>query len=330
MKKDLYVFNSGFLRRKDNTIMFETDEGKKYFPVEEIESVFIFGEVDINKRFLEFMTEKNICVHFFNRYEYYVGTYYPREHYNSGIVILKQVEFYNDYNKRITIARSIVEGAVLNMLVVLRYYNSRGNMLKDEIETIERMRHNISACSDVNTLMALEGNIREIYYRCFNKILDDENFTFVRRSKNPPLDRINALISFGNSLLYATTLGEIYQTQLDPRIGYLHSTNQRKFSLNLDISEIFKPIIVDRVIFSLVNKKVLSEKHFEKELNGIILNDQGKKLFVSEYNQKLYSTIMHPKLNTQVSYKRLIRMEAYKLQKLFLENIEYKPFVARW
>lgn len=91
MKKELYVFNSGFLRRKDNTIMFETDEGKKYFPVEEIESVFIFGEVDINKRFLEFMTEKNICVHFFNRYEYYVGTYYPREHYNSGIVILKQV-----------------------------------------------------------------------------------------------------------------------------------------------------------------------------------------------------------------------------------------------
>ncbi len=330
MKKDLYVFNSGFLRRKDNTIMFETDEGKKYFPVEEIESVFIFGEVDINKRFLEFMTEKNICVHFFNRYEYYVGTYYPREHYNSGIVILKQVEFYNDYNKRMTIARSIVEGAVLNMLVVLRYYNSRGNMLKDEIETIERMRHNINSCDDVNTLMALEGNIREIYYRCFNKILDDENFTFVRRSKNPPLDRINALISFGNSLLYATTLGEIYQTQLDPRIGYLHSTNQRKFSLNLDISEIFKPIIVDRVIFSLVNKKVLSEKHFERELNGIILNDQGKKLFVSEYNQKLYSTITHPKLNCQVSYKRLIRMEAYKLQKLFLENIEYKPFVARW
>jgi CRISPR-associated protein Cas1 len=330
VKKDLYVFNSGFLRRKDNTIMFETDEGKKYFPVEEIESVFIFGEVDINKRFLEFMTEKNICVHFFNRYEYYVGTYYPREHYNSGIVILKQVEFYNDYNKRMTIARSIVEGAVLNMLVVLRYYNSRGNMLKDEIETIERMRHNINSCDDVNTLMALEGNIREIYYRCFNKILDDENFTFVRRSKNPPLDRINALISFGNSLLYATTLGEIYQTQLDPRIGYLHSTNQRKFSLNLDISEIFKPIIVDRVIFSLVNKKVLSEKHFERELNGIILNDQGKKLFVSEYNQKLYSTITHPKLNCQVSYKRLIRMEAYKLQKLFLENIEYKPFVARW
>lgn len=75
---------------------------------------------------------------------------------------------------------------------------------------------------------------------------------------------------------------------------------------------------------------MLGEKHFEKELNGIILNDQGKKLFVSEYNQKLYATITHPKLNTQVSYKRLIRMEAYKLQKLFLENIEYKPFVARW
>lgn len=330
MKKNLYVFNSGFLKRKDNTILFEMEDQKKYFPVEEIDSIYVFGEVNVNKRFLEFMTEKNICVHFFNRYEYYIGTFYPREHYNSGLVILKQVEHYNQFEKRIKIAKAIIDGAIGNILIVLRYYNSRGHGLGDEIETIEKVAYNLQSCNDINEVMAIEGNIREMYYRCFNKILSNNEFKFIRRSKNPPLDKINALISFGNSLLYATVLGEIYQTQLDPRIGYLHSTNQRKFSLNLDLSEIFKPIIVDRVIFSLINKKALNEKHFERALNGIILDDEGKKIFVSEFNQKLYSTITHPKLNCQVSYKRLIRMEAYKLQKLFLEDIEYKPFIARW
>lgn len=124
------------------------------------------------------------------------------------------------------IVRLIVEGVVLNMFVVLRYYNFCGNMLKDEIEIIERMCYNINFCDDVNMFMVLEGNIREIYYRCFNKILDDENFIFVCRSKNFFFDRINVLISFGNLFLYVIIFGEIYQIQFDLCIGYLYFINQ--------------------------------------------------------------------------------------------------------
>lgn len=330
MKKDVYIFNNGELKRKDNTLYFECEEGKKYLPVENINNIWVFGEVDINKRFLEFVSEKEILIHFFNYYGYYVGTYYPREHLNSGYVTLKQAECYLNTEKRLNIAKKFVEGAVNNILIVLKYYKNRGCDLEGEIENIRAKIGNIDSCNDIETLMAFEGNIREAYYKCFDKITKKEEYTFEKRSKRPPLNKINALISFGNSLLYTTILGEIYQTQLDPRIGYLHSTNTRKFTLNLDVSEIFKPPIVDRVIFSVINKNIISSKDFQQQLNGIILDETGKKKFIEEYNSKLETVFNYTKLNANVSYRRLIRLELYKLQKHITDDEEYTPYIGRW
>ncbi|GBF10032.1 type I-B CRISPR-associated endonuclease Cas1b [Tepidibacillus sp. HK-1] len=330
MKKDFYIFNNGELKRKDNTLFFESSDEKKYLPVNEINNIWVFGEVDINKRFLEFASEKEIVLHYFNYYGYYIGSFYPREHLNSGYVILKQAEYYLNTEKRMTIAKKFIEGAVLNILVILRYYRNRGIDLNEDIDVISNLYKAINNATDIEILMAIEGNIRERYYKCFDKIINKPDFEFDKRSKRPPLNKLNALISFGNSLIYTTVLGEIYQTQLDPRIGYLHSTNNRRFTLNLDIAEIFKPVIVDRVIFSLLNKNVITSKDFQRQLNGIILNDNGKKKFISEYNDKLNTKINHPKLDNKVSYKRLIRLELYKLQKHITNDDEYSPFIAGW
>lgn len=330
MKRDIYIFNSGELKRKDNTLFFESKEGKKYIPVEETNNIWVFSDVSLNNSFLEFLSEKEICIHFFNYYGYYVGTYYPREHLNSGYVILKQAEYYMDSAKRLNIAQKFIEAAVSNMLVVLKYYKSRVDGLDGNIRSIDEKYNHIRDSEDIEELMAYEGNIREEYYRCFNNIIKKPDFLFKSRSKRPPLDKINALISFGNAVFYSTVLGEIYQTQLDPRIGYLHSTNMRRFTLNLDISEIFKPIIVDRAIFSLINRGTITSKDFDKELNGIMLSNSGKKKFLEEYNNKLNTTINHADMDSTVSYKRIIRMELYKLQKHITEGKEYSGFVARW
>ncbi len=330
MKKDIYIFNDGDIRRKDNTIYFETEGKKKYLPIEEIDNIWVFGEITLNKKFINYISEKEICMHFFNYYGYYTGTFYPREHLNSGFVILKQAEFYLDYGKRLTIAKFIIDTAVSNMIVVLKYYKGRGAELEEEIIDIEDKRKLFQNCNTIEEVMAIEGNIRERYYSCFSKIIKNQDFKFIKRSKRPPLDPINALISFGNSMLYTTVLGEIYQTHLDPRIGYLHSTNMRRFTLNLDIAEIFKPIIVDRVIFSLINKNIISLEDFEDDFKKIMMKDKAKKAFIEEYNNKLNSTIKHPGLNVYVSYKRLIRLELYKLQKYLVEDIPFEGFVAKW
>lgn len=107
---------------------------------------------------------------------------------------------------------------------------------------------------NIEQLIAFEGQIKQTYFKAFSTIIDNPEFQFESRTRRPPKDYINTLISFSNSVLYTQVLSEIYQTHLDPRIGYLHTTNFRRFTLNLDMAEIFKLVIGDRTIFSVLNK----------------------------------------------------------------------------
>jgi CRISPR-associated protein Cas1 len=195
---------------------------------------------------------------------------------------------------------------------------------------IDSLAASIDVVSGIEELMAIEGNIRERYYQAFDIIIGNPDFTFSERSRRPPQNQLNALISFGNTLLYTTTLSEIYRTHLDPRIGFLHTSNFRRFSLNLDVAEIFKPVIVDRLIFGLIGRSMIKTNHFQKKLGGIILNDSGRMLFIKEFEDKIATTIRHRDLGRNVSYRRLIRMELYKLEKHLIAEKEYEPFQARW
>nr|WP_279326062.1 type I-B CRISPR-associated endonuclease Cas1b [Bacillus sp. FJAT-47783] len=333
VKKTLYIFQNGELRRKDNSLYFESEGRKKYIPVENTNDIYLFGEVDVSKRFLEFASQKELIIHYFNHYGYYIGSFYPREHLNAGHVILKQAEHYLDNQKRLTLARTFIDGSIQQMHRVLKYYESRitdNGRLKDVIVQMKEEKKRLLEANSVEELMASEGHMREKYYSTFDTIINNKDFIFEKRSKRPPLNRLNALISFGNSIVYTMVLSEIYKTYLDPRIGYLHATNFRRFSLNLDIAEIFKPIIVDRLIFTLINKKMLSKKHFEKMTDGILLSEEGRKVFISELEKKMQTTINHRHLGKSVSYRRLIRLELYKLQKHILGEALYQPYAAKW
>jgi CRISPR-associated protein Cas1 len=331
MSESIYIFTSGELKRKHNTIYFETSDGqKKYLPIENVRDLHIFGEVTLNKEILEYLSQKEIILHFYNYYEYYVGSFYPREHYNSGYMILKQAEYYLDQEKRLELAKSFVKGAIDNIRKVLSYYTNRGkDLLKSKIQSIEDLAEGLEDCEKVDEIMGIEGNIRDIYYSCFNEITENEDFFIEERTKRPPSNYMNALISFGNSLLYTAILSEIYKTHLDPRIGYLHATNFRRFSLNLDIAEIFKPIIVDRIIFSLVNKKEITPKDFDEKLEGVYLKEKGMKLFVQNFEEKMKTTIQYKDLG-KISYRRLIRLELYKLEKHLLGEEKYSPYISPW
>lgn len=330
MKKRVFIFNDGELKRKDNTVYFETEETKKYLPIEDIKEIYIFGEVSLNKKFLDYMSQKEVILHFFNYYGYYTGTFYPREHLNSGYMILKQAEYYLDFDKRLELARKFVEGGARNILNVVRYYKNRGKSLEHIENTIEELVKKIELCENTSELMGLEGNIRDMYYKGFDNIIENEDFVFEYRTRRPPQNHLNALISFGNSLLYTLVLSEIYKTHLDPRIGFLHTTNFRRFTLNLDIAEIFKPIIVDRIIFTLIGRRMITVDDFERDMGGILLKEKGMKKFIEEFDAKLKTTIQHRELRRNVSYNRLIRMELYKLEKHLIGEQEYIPFISRW
>lgn len=330
MKKSVYIFNDGELRRKDNTFYFETPKGKRYLPIEDIKEIYVFGEVSVSKKFLEYASKKEILMHFFNYYGYYVGTFYPREHLNSGYMILMQAENYLKEDKRMVIASKFVEGSSKNMLNVVRYYKNRGKNLENLENVILSLQSEIPYCNNIDELMAIEGNIRNIYYKGFDEIIDNKDFVFKKRTRRPPKNELNALISFGNSLLYVMVLSEIYKTHIDPRIGYLHTTNFRRFTLNLDVAEIFKPIIIDRIIFTLVRKNMITKNDFEEDLGGVLLKEKGRKTFIKEFDKRLASTIKHRDLGRNVSYRRLVRMELYKLEKHMIGEKKYEPYVSRW
>lgn len=147
---------------------------------------------------------------------------------------------------------------------------------------------------------------------------------------HPPDNMINSLISFVNSLIYSKILTEIYHTQLNPTISYLHEPGSRRYSLCLDLSEIFKPLIGDRLIFSLLNKNQITENSFTRELNFLHLKKEASQLIVNELEKKLQATIMHKDLHRKVSYQYLIRLEAYKLIKHLIGEKEYEGFKMWW
>lgn len=330
MKQSYYLYRSGRLQRKDNTLeIVYNDNTKKSIPVERVDDIYVMSEFDFNTSLLNFLSQFGINVHFFNYYGFYTGTYYPKESLVSGKLLVKQVEHYSNLSKRLEIAKAFIEAASYNIYRNLTYYNNRGKDVSLYMKEIEYLRRQIGLCKDNQELMGIEGNIRKVYYDSWNVIIN-QDIAFEKRVKNPPDNAINSLISYVNTIIYTRCLSEIYKTQLNPTISFLHEPSERRFSLCLDIAEIFKPIIGDRLIFSMLNKKQITEKDFEPGLNFTYIKDSARKQITREIDLRLQTKIKHKKLGREVSYEYLIRLEVYKLIKHLLENEEYEGFKMWW
>jgi CRISPR-associated protein Cas1 len=322
MSRTYYIFSPGRLKRKDNTLALEKDDERKIIPVEDIDHIYCFTEMDLNTKLLEFLSKNQVSVHFFNYYGHYSGSFIPRESLLSGYLIVKQVEHYLDSDKRMELARMIVDAAI---------HNIRRNLEKrDYSEICKKLDDYREIAGNTNTieeLMSVEAHARKAYYLTWENITGWE---FGQRSKQPPQNALNALLSFGNAMTYTTVLKEIHRTALSPTISFLHEPSERRYSLSLDIAEIFKPILVDRLVFRLTNLNMLTDKHFDRNLNSTYLTEEGRKIFLQEFEAVLENTILHRKLKRNVRYKSLIRLDLYKLVKHLLGEEEFTPMKVWW
>jgi CRISPR-associated protein Cas1 len=334
MKKTFYLFNPGRLSRKDNTLKFtpvdeDGREGQpKYIPVEGVSDFYCFGSLDANSALYNFLGKAGISVHFFDYYEHYTGSFQPKEYLLAGKMQIQQTQHYLNASKRLVLARKFVEGSAFNLTKNLKYYDNRSKDLESQLIRIESLTESIGSTTSVPELMGIEGNIRQTYYSGFDIILNDH--AMEGRSKQPPLNEVNALVSFGNMLCYTQVLDQIYHTQLNPTISFLHEPGYRRYSLALDLAEIFKPILVDRTIFRVLNKKEIQSKDFDIQVNRVVLKESGKKKFLKAFEERLSETIQHRVLKKKVSYKHLIKLECYKLSKHLLEIETYQPFKIWW
>jgi CRISPR/Cas system-associated endonuclease Cas1 len=403
--KNYYVLSNGRLRREANTLYLEKADGeKKPIPVEDVESLYLYGETDLNSKLLNFLTQKRIPLHVFNYYGFYAGSYYPREYLRSGYLLVRQVSHYSDAGLRLELAKEFVRASAHSMMKTVAYYARRkdsadaseppgeiggdapaeapaddpfrpeavpgpdatteeavdvgldatatedaepdpwttrlrweddpaqgegASTLPAVYATMGRLASLIDDRKSVSEAMGVEGKLRERYYRAWRRILG-EAWPFHQRTRRPPDNEVNALISFGNSHLYTVCLSEIYRTQLTPTISYLHEPGERRFSLALDLAEIFKPLLADRTIFRLINTRQIQPEHFDRSLEGCYLNPDGRRLFLAALEERLSTTILHRRLGRRVSYRHLIRLECYKLIRHLTGAETYRAFRAWW
>lgn len=321
-----YLISKGTLERKDNSINFKNEKGNNYIPIENVDEIYCLNEVSFNTKLVDFLSKNGVTLHLFNHYEGYSGTFYPRDKYVSGKLTIEQVKAYE--TKREKISKAIVAGIAANIHEVLYHYYRHDcvelkpfwDYLKNDVED------ELKSVQTVNEIMLVEAKIWNYFYEQFNYFLRND-FVMNKRVKRPPDNPINALISYGNTILYTKTISQIYQTHLNQTISFLHSAGESRFSLSLDLSEVFKPVIVYKTIFDCVNNRKLSvEKHFDKKLNYCLLNETGKKIFIAALEERFSQTYENKKLKRKVSLLTAIKYDAYKLIKEILEDVDFVPF----
>lgn len=321
-----YIFSSGDLMQKDLSIVFKNAKGNNYLPIKDIRELYCLNDITLTTKFLGLLSKANVVVHFFDYYGHYVGTFYPKEYLLSGKLLIKQVEKYN--SDCLTIAKAIVLGIAKNIHSLLyHYYRHDKKELKPYLDWLKiEVPRQLKAATKINTILMIEGLIWSQFYNTFSCFLPYD-FILNKRVRRPPDNPINALISFGNTLLYTKTITQIYHTHLNQTISYLHAPSEGRFSLSLDLSEVFKPALVFRTIFDCVNnKKIAIEKHFIKELNYCVLNEEGRKIFVREFENRINKVFIHERLKRKITYKQAIKIDGYKLIKFILEDKEFIPF----
>ncbi|WP_181685223.1 type I-B CRISPR-associated endonuclease Cas1b [Halorhabdus salina] len=330
MNDNYHIFSDGRVERHIDTVRLVTEDGeKKYLPIENAEALFLHGQIDFNTRVVSFLDDHGVAMHVFGWNDYYSGSIMPERGQTSGQTVVEQVRAYDDPTQRTELAREIVEGSIHNMRANVSYYDNRGYDLDSTLDALDRRGEEIPSVASVEEAMGVEASARRAYYAIFDQILPD-GFVFGGRKYNPPNNKVNSLISFGNSLVYANIVSAIRATALDPTISYLHEPGERRYSLALDLADLFKPVLTDRVVFRLVNRGQLSDDDFDSEMNSCLLTESGRETFSKEFEETLDRTVEHPNLDRKVSYQYLLRVEAYKLKKHLLTGEPYESFERWW
>lgn len=201
--------------------------------------------------------------------------------------------------------------------------------LAGRVSQITTSLKTIPTCSDIATLMGQEGQAAKAYFAIFRAALK-KDLTFANRTRRPPKDPVNALLSLGYSLLTANMMTALEIVGLDPYCGFFHTNVYGRPALALDLMEEFRPVIVDSLVLTLVNKRMLKADDFKTDHQGVFLNRRGRTVFFRAYTDRLNTKIYHTPAQRAISYQKIFEVQARQIAKLIQETQEtYKPFVTR-
>lgn len=350
MKNIFYIINNGILFESGGVVFFEPVENLKNFgskfvyeefsevklvdskrsiPIENTSAICCFAHIQFDTTLINFLNKNNIPLILFANYQP-TGIFYPNFSQLDGELTILQSLHYISLKKRLLIAKKFVRGSLVNKIVNLVYYSNRLINNTFQITFLTDYVNEIDTATTVNDLMLIEAKAQKLYFAHFNLIIKNPDFYFKKREYHPPTDPLNALLSLVYSLLYSTMYTEIASTFLNPYISYLHEPGTNRSSLIWDMAEIFKPTLCDRLVFKLINHKMVKLESFDFRENGCYLKKEFLYKVITEFNNKLKTTINNRETKKQQSYRSVIRNEFYKLIRYLKNEEDYTPFKSLW
>ena len=337
-------------------------ERKKTIPLSKIEEVMVLGDITLTTPALAALLEAKVPIAYLTKYGRYLGSLNPELTKNS-ILRLAQHAAHADPERRHTLARFFVVGKLRNMRTLLMRYNrshqdpligAQAENLKRYIHAAEQTKlttgNAASATGEMDThsemepgeslagrmnglgpLLGCEGVGSAAYFNVLGQLIKcNWPHGFSKRVRRPPGDPVNAMLSYGYTILTSQVASAVAGVGFDPYIGYLHSSRYGKPALALDLMEEFRPLIVDSVVLSLLNNRQLEQKDFERELNSYRMTDAAKRLFLQKFEERMQEIITHPFFEYKVSYRHCIELQARLLNKYLVGEVsEYVPFTVR-
>ena len=298
----LYVFseNKYLALEGENVVVLADNEKVGRVPLHNLESIVTFGYTGASPALMGACAERNIDLCFMKSNGHFLARVTGKV---KGNVLLRKEQYRVSDDKEKSVHRSAV---------------------------LAKSLEHIRQCEESSVLLGLEGEAASVYFSVFDELIlqQKDSFYFNGRNKRPPLDNVNALLSFAYSMLAGMCGSALEAVGLDPYVGFFHTDRLGRMSLALDLMEEFRSVMTDRIVLSLINKRKIKPEHFVNKENGaVLLTDEGRKIFIQEWQNKKKETIKHPYIDEKIEWGMVPYVQAMLLARFLRGDMnEYPPF----
>lgn len=334
----LFVLNeNAYLSLDGETVFVEINRQKAgQFPLHTLESIICFSYNGATPALMGKCAERNINLAFFNPY----GKFLCRtvgENHGNVLLRKKQYRMSDDKSASCIVARNFILGKVYNCRWSVDR-TLRDHALRVDSEKCQRIIQCLTSSLDkirveenLDSLRGIEGECASNYFSIFDELIinQKEIFHFQGRNKRPPLDKVNAMLSFGYTLLTNDCASALEGVGIDSFVGFMHRDRPGRKSLALDLMEELRPILVDRFVLTLINNRQIREEHFQTSASGAVeFTDEGKKKFLSAWQERKKEQLTHPYLKEKICWGLVPHVQALLLARYLREDIDgYPPFM---
>lgn len=320
----------------ENIVIQDGEKTLGRFPLHTLENIICFTYKGASPALMGACAERKIGMHFFSPRGAFLCRVVGKE-YGNVLLRKEQYRISDTDNRKLAYARNMIVGKVFNSRWSIER-TLRDHAYRVDAEKLKRISNDlydtlpkIDGASELDELRGIEGKAAELYFSVLNDMIlnQKDDFRFTTRNRRPPLDNVNAILSFAYTVLAGDCANALSGVGLDPYVGFMHGDRPGRTSLALDLMEELRPVLADRLILTLINTRVIKADHFEKQKdNAVLLNDNGRKVFFTAWQNHKKEVITHPFLKEKIEWGLVPHVQALLLARSIRGDIdEYPPFL---